>query len=80
MGKSPDFLYCSDLLEATGICVVPGSGFGQQEGTYHFRSTILPQLNELKKMMSGFQEFHEKFMNKYKWFAVEDDEEDENIC
>ncbi|XP_029646883.1 alanine aminotransferase 1 [Octopus sinensis] len=66
MGISPDFLYCSELLEATGICVVPGSGFGQQEGTYHFRSTILPQLNELKKMMCGFQEFHEKFMNKYK--------------
>ncbi|GAB1610374.1 alanine aminotransferase 1-like [Argonauta hians] len=65
-GKSPDFLYCSELLEETGICVVPGSGFGQQEGTFHFRSTILPQLNELKKMMSSLCEFHEKFMNKYK--------------
>lgn len=25
------------LLEETGICVVPGSGFGQREGSYHFR-------------------------------------------
>lgn len=29
--------YCMKLLEETGICVVPGSGFGQREGTYHFR-------------------------------------------
>jgi len=33
----PDAMYCYQLLEETGICVVPGSGFGQQEGTYHFR-------------------------------------------
>jgi hypothetical protein len=25
-----------------GICVVPGSGFGQKDGTYHFRTTFLP--------------------------------------
>lgn len=29
--------FCMRLLEETGICVVPGSGFGQKEGTYHFR-------------------------------------------
>lgn len=29
--------YCMKLLEETGLCVVPGSGFGQKEGTYHFR-------------------------------------------
>lgn len=33
----PDMLYCLRLLEETGICVVPGSGFGQRKGTYHFR-------------------------------------------
>ena len=27
----------SELLEETGICLVPGSGFGQKDGTYHFR-------------------------------------------
>jgi len=31
-------MYCYELLEETGICVVPGSGFGQRQGTYHFRS------------------------------------------
>lgn len=34
---APDMFYCMKLLEDTGICVVPGSGFGQREGTYHFR-------------------------------------------
>lgn len=34
---APDMFYCMKLLEETGICVVPGSGFGQREGTYHFR-------------------------------------------
>lgn len=34
---APDMFYCMELLEETGICVVPGSGFGQRAGTYHFR-------------------------------------------
>jgi len=36
-GMKPDVMYCFELLEETGICVVPGSGFGQKDGTYHFR-------------------------------------------
>ena len=39
-GQKPDAFYCFQLLEETGICVVPGSGFGQMEGTYHFRLII----------------------------------------
>ncbi len=41
-GQSPDSFYTMELLNATGVCVVPGSGFGQAEGTWHFRSTFLP--------------------------------------
>lgn len=44
-GQVPDMLYCMRLLEEEGICLVPGSGFGQREGTFHFRSVtddILP--------------------------------------
>lgn len=37
---APDMFYCMKLLEETGICVVPGSGFGQREGTYHFRYDV----------------------------------------
>ncbi|NXO55213.1 ALAT2 aminotransferase, partial [Aramus guarauna] len=33
-GQAPDMFFCMKLLEETGICVVPGSGFGQREGTF----------------------------------------------
>jgi aspartate/methionine/tyrosine aminotransferase len=36
-GRAPDAYYCLRLLDATGIVAVPGSGFGQAEGTYHLR-------------------------------------------
>lgn len=63
---TPDTFYAFELLESTGICIIPGSGFGQKPGTYHFRSTILPQTDKLKQMMDKFGEFHAQFMNKYK--------------
>ncbi|CAG2113074.1 unnamed protein product, partial [Medioppia subpectinata] len=50
-GQKADFFYAMTLLEKAGICVVPGSGFGQIPGTYHFRTTILPQIDKLEKMM-----------------------------
>jgi aspartate/methionine/tyrosine aminotransferase len=37
VGQAPDVFYAFQLLENTGICIVPGSGFGQRPGTYHFR-------------------------------------------
>lgn len=40
-GKAPDVLYCLELLDETGISCVPGSGFQQSPGTFHFRTTIL---------------------------------------
>ena len=43
-GQAPDVFYAFSLLEETGICVIPGSGFGQLPGTFHFRTTILPQV------------------------------------
>nr|BBA45755.1 alanine aminotransferase [Pachyrhynchus infernalis] len=64
-GKQPDAFYAFELLENTGICVIPGSGFGQQPGTYHFRTTILPQPDKLKKMLKKFAEFHAQFIKKY---------------
>lgn len=60
-GKTPataDALWAMELLENTGVLVVPGSGFGQEPGTYHFRTTILPQRAQLEKVVekiNGFQ-------------------------
>lgn len=65
--KQPaDAFYAFELLEQTGICIVPGSGFGQQPGTFHFRTTILPQPDKLKIMLQMFNSFHKEFMQKYK--------------
>ncbi|XP_055617791.1 alanine aminotransferase 1 [Toxorhynchites rutilus septentrionalis] len=65
-GQAPDVFYAFQLLEQSGICIVPGSGFGQRPGTFHFRTTILPQPAKLKEMLGLFKAFHEKFVQQYK--------------
>ena len=65
-GKQPDTFYCLGLLDATGICVVPGSGFGQREGTWHFRTTILPPEADLERVVALLSQFHSGFMDKYR--------------
>lgn len=61
-----DFYIKSKPLFFAGICIVPGSGFGQRPGTYHFRTTILPQEDKLKEMLDMFQAFHKEFMAQHK--------------
>jgi aspartate/methionine/tyrosine aminotransferase len=53
--------YCMALLEETGICVVPGSGFGQAEGTAHFRTTILPPTAKIGEVVRRLGEFQAKW-------------------
>ncbi|XP_076245864.1 alanine aminotransferase 1 [Calliopsis andreniformis] len=65
-GQQPDVFYAFKLLETTGICVIPGSGFGQTPGTYHFRTTILPQKDKIKTMLESLKQFHLKFLEEYK--------------
>ena len=62
---APDAFYAYQLLEETGICVVPGSGFGQRPGTHHFRMTILPPLEKMESLFTLFREFHLNFVEKY---------------
>lgn len=61
-GLKPDEFYCLELLEQTGICVVPGSGFGQKEGTFHLRTTFLPEGEE---WINQWADFHKQFFEKY---------------
>lgn len=61
-GRTPDEFYCMRLLEATGVCVVPGSGFGQKEGTLHFRTTFLAPGTE---WVGSIKKFHKEFIDKY---------------
>jgi len=64
-GKAPDVLYCLELLEETGISCVPGSGFKQAPGTFHFRTTILPQEDKFDDLITRFVNFHKGFMRRY---------------
>src|SRR5579863_3919350 len=58
-----DEKYCLALLEDTGICVVPGSGFGQYPGTLHFRTTFLPSREEIVDLVSRLKKFHISYAN-----------------
>jgi len=58
-----DSAYCMALLEETGICVVPGSGFGQEPGTLHFRTTFLPSQEEIEALVERLRAFHERYVD-----------------
>lgn len=63
VNRKADEFYCMELLKATGVCTVPGSGFGQEEGTLHFRTTFLAPGTE---WVGSIIKFHNDFVNKYK--------------
>lgn len=65
LGKPEDWLYCSELLEQTGIVVVPGSGFGQKKGTLHFRTTFLPPEEDIESVVQKLGAFHKAFLERY---------------
>ncbi|MEW5297896.1 MAG: hypothetical protein WDW36_001074 [Sanguina aurantia] len=65
-GKAGDVFYCLKLLESTGISTVPGSGFGQEEGTFHLRTTILPREELMPAFVEKFKSFHSGFMQQYR--------------
>lgn len=66
-----DLWYCFQLLEATGICCVPGSGFGKEpvekggEGgtSFWFRTTILAK--ETDEFVERFARFHRELLEKW---------------
>ena len=62
-GHEADEFYCVRLLEATGVCLVPGCGFGQKKGTLHFRTTFLAPGTE---WVGSIVKFHKDFMDKYR--------------
>jgi len=65
-GQPADFFYCWRLLEATGVTVVPGSGFGQRDGTWHFRTTFLPPESEIDAVCAAITAFHKGFMDEWR--------------
>ena len=63
-GMKGDEYWCLELVEKTGIVCVPGTGFGQKDGTNHFRITILPPTPMLVDMLQRLREFQENFMKQ----------------
>jgi len=64
-GVSADTLYAVSLLENKGICVVPASGFGQEEGRVGFRTTILPSEDEMVRVIAAIRKHHEEFCSRF---------------
>jgi len=62
-GLGPDIFYCLDLLQNTGICVVPASGFGQRPGRFGFRTTFLSP--ESKTAVENIRDHFKPFCAKY---------------
>lgn len=63
IGKPADVMYSLQLLDATGICAVAGSGFGQEAGTYHLRVTAL--CPGVEDYVGKIEQFHNEFMAKW---------------
>ncbi len=64
--KAADAFYALRLLDQTGICVVPGTGFSQVPGTFHYRTTILPSEKDMDTVIADVKKFHEAFMKEFK--------------
>ena len=65
LGMAADEFYCIKLLESTGLVVVPGSGFQQVAGTYHFRTTFLPPADMLDEVLPKLATFHTDFIAQH---------------
>ncbi|MFY8162275.1 MAG: aminotransferase class I/II-fold pyridoxal phosphate-dependent enzyme [Candidatus Kapaibacteriota bacterium] len=59
-----DWNFCIALLRATGVMVVPGMGFGQKEGTKHFRIVILPNEEILGTAFDLLKDFYYDYRTK----------------
>lgn len=71
-GKAPDTLYCLELLAHALIAATPGSSFEQEDGTFHFRTTILPTEEQFPELLQRFRKFHMDFIRRYGGLAEMD--------
>ena len=63
--NQPDNHFVAELINETGVVVVPGMGFGQKPNTQHFRVVFLPPENILEKAYKKIRDFSEKYFEKY---------------
>lgn len=65
-GVPADEMYCLEMVERAGLVTVPGSGFAQKDGTFHFRTTILPSENEIDEFVERLSVFHKWFLDQFR--------------
>jgi len=63
--NNSDNHFVAELIKETGVVVVPGTGFGQIEGTQHFRAVFLPQDEILEKAYNNIADFYSKYVETY---------------
>ena len=59
--------YCLSLLDVTGICMVPVSGFVQQLGTLHFGTTFLSAKEETVELLARLGTFRVRTTEAMRW-------------
>lgn len=69
-GMHPDEFYCVELLQKTGILILPGNGFFERKNTYHLRLTILISEQEIREILKLMKEFNIHFFKKYKGESI----------
>ncbi len=63
--EQEDEQFVRELIKATGVVTVHGSGFGQRPGTKHFRIVFLPPEETLKKAYGLIGEFMSDSLNRH---------------
>jgi alanine-synthesizing transaminase len=59
--EGSDDHFVRQLIKETGVVVVPGSGFGQEPGSKHFRVVFLPPEAVLKAAYAKIARFYERY-------------------
>jgi len=61
-----DQYYCMEMLQTSGVVLVPGSGFGQKSGNeIHIRTTFLPLEKDFPEVLQLIKSGHQSFMQKH---------------
>lgn len=63
--ETADAAWVKGLVEEKGVVLVPGSGFEQVPGTYHFRITILPPEDQIQRCVEDIASYQASIHKKF---------------
>mmetsp|Transcript_52089 Transcript_52089/g.124035 ORF Transcript_52089/g.124035 Transcript_52089/m.124035 type:complete len:490 (+) Transcript_52089:100-1569(+) len=59
-GAPADQIYCMELAEREGVATMPGCGFGQRPGQFHFRLSLTQAEANVERTLSALERFHKE--------------------